>query len=201
MIVADNFLWLHLPKTGGTTMNQIFRDLAIPGITIDPDGERCKHDSVALRQSRGVWQAGERTRFITARRLAAWLVSDWNHKRRHCGLPELAFEPVRHGLYYSLRLGGVWVAADWWLRYFEVDATVTALRLENLVDDFNARLLPLLPANTPPLQQPQRLNAAPPAAGAAASITPQDLAVIQAVNPLWSQWEARLYTTEPVGLD
>jgi hypothetical protein len=193
MIIGDTFLWLHLPKTGGTTMNQIFRQLAIPGIAIDPDGERCKHDSVALRQSQGSWRAGGRARFITARRLAAWLLSDWKHKRRHCGLPDLAFEPVRCGLYYSLRLGGVWVAADWWLRYFEVDATVTALRLESLVDDFNARLLPLLPATTPPLQAPPRLNAAPLQNNAEALFSPQDLAVMRVVNPLWSQWESRLY--------
>ena len=52
-------------------------------------------------------------------------------------LPDLDFEPVRSGLFYSLRLGGTWVAADWWLQYFDVDETVTALRLEHLQEDLN----------------------------------------------------------------
>jgi hypothetical protein len=30
MIIADAFPWLHLPKTGGTSMNRLFRQLARP---------------------------------------------------------------------------------------------------------------------------------------------------------------------------
>lgn len=105
MIVADSFLWLHLPKTGGTSMNRLFLDRAIPNIAVDPDDVPAKHDSVPLREGRGDWRAGGRRRFITARRLTDWLVSDWQHKRRHMGLPDLDFAPVRSGLSYSLRLG------------------------------------------------------------------------------------------------
>ena len=194
MIIADAFLWLHLPKTGGTSMTRLFRQLELPGITVDADDTAAKHDSVALRESRSPWRAGQRQRFITARRLESWLVSDWYHKRRHMGLAELPFEPVRSGLFYSLRAGGVWMAADWWLRYFDVGAGVTALRLEHLSVDVNRQLLPLLPAGTPPLDPllMPRDNAKPEQANAA-QIEHADLQRIQSVNPLWSRWQQELY--------
>ena len=194
MIIGDRFLWLHLPKTGGTSMNRLFREQGLEGVLVDGDDTPAKHDSVPLRESRGNWRAGDRCRFITARRLETWLISDWQHKRRHMNLPDLDFEPVRSGLFYSLRLGGTWVAADWWLQYFELDERVTALRLEHLCADLNQLLLPLLPAGTPPFQSPPRDNARPAAVGAAPDFTATDRAQIRAVNPRWSAWEEQVYS-------
>ncbi|MBC1265335.1 hypothetical protein FPZ61_14550 [Synechococcus sp. BSA11S] len=201
MIIAESFLWLHLPKTGGTTMNRLFRSLALPAVEVDADSDRAKHDSVTLRESRGSWRAGDRRRFISSRRLSSWLLSDWRHKRRHMGLPDLPLEPVRSGLFYSLRLGGVWVAADWWLRYFDPGDSVTTLRLEHLAEDLNRHLLPLLPSAGAQLLEGilPRENArpanSPSGSGPAESVpfSAEDLARQRCVNPLWAEWEQRVY--------
>ena len=179
-------------------MNRLFRQRALPGVVVDADDTPQKHDSVVLRESRSDWQAGPRRRFITARRLEHWLISDWQHKRRHMHLLDLDFEPVRCGLFFSLRLGGTWVAADWWLQYFEVDERVTALRLEHLQDDLNHHLLPLLPTSTPPVQALPRENAKPEAsagdrAGKSPSFSSDDRARIAAVNPRWQAWQNQVY--------
>ena len=208
MIVGDTFLWLHLPKTGGTSMNRLFHQRALAGVDVDRDDTSAKHDSVAVRENRSSWRAGPRRRFITARRLDHWLMSDWQHKRRHMNLPNLDFEPVRCGLFYSRRLGGTWVAADWWLQYFEISEEVTALRLEHLTTDLNTHLLPLLPAGTAPFNSLPRANARPndpdaspadqaaKAAGHTATapvFTAADRRRIAVVNPRWSRWQQQLY--------
>jgi len=193
MIIADRFVWLHLPKTGGTSMNDLFRGLGIRGLRVDPDDTPRKHDSIRLRESRGLWRAGQRIRFITARRLSDWLLSDWHHKRRHMNLPELPFEPVRCGLSYSLRLGGTWVAADWWLQYFEVDEQTRSLRLEHLESDLNRELLPLLPPRTPALPAPPQRNADPQRQQREQRFSREDLERIHSVNPRWHAWEQRVY--------
>ena len=193
MIIADTFLWLHLPKTGGTSMTSLFHDRQISGVDVDDDSTSLKHDSVALRESRGPWRANARQRFITSRRLENWLISDWEHKRRHMHLPDLDFEPVRSGLFYSLRLGGTWVAADWWLHYFEFDKHVTALRLEALHDDLNRLLLPLLPEGTAPFEAPPRENARPAGPARHPTFSEAERQRIAAVNPLWNKWQTNVY--------
>jgi hypothetical protein len=198
VIIADSFVWLHLPKTGGTSMNHLFRQRALPGVQVDPDDTSEKHDSIALRENRSTWRAGQRRRFITTRPLHQWLISDWQHKRRHMNLPTLDFEPLRSGLFYSLRLGGVWVAADWWLSYFELDEQFTALRLEHLQNDLNRHLLPLLPSGTTPFGSLPRENTKPTAAADdQPRFSTADLSRIHTVNPRWSAWEQQVYGGGP----
>ena len=193
MIIADAFLWLHLPKTGGTSMNRLFLERQLSGVEVDDDSTSVKHDSVALRESRGTWRANSRQRFITSRRLEDWLISDWEHKRRHMQLPNLDFEPVRSGLFYSLRLGGTWVAADWWLQYFELDQRVTALRLEALHDDLNRLLLPLLPEGAVPFEPPPLENARPAKPPEQPAFSQIERQRIASVNPKWDAWQKQVY--------
>jgi len=176
-------------------MNRLMRQLNLADVVVDPDDQDSKHDSIRVREARSNWQAGTRQQFITARMLDRWLISDWQHKRRHMKLPDLPFEPVRSGLFYSLRLGGTWVAADWWLQYFSVDDSTIALRLENLVEDFNHLMLPFLPANTPPLQSAPKDNAKPSNIKLAEEpiFSQDDLKRIHTNNPRWSSWQQKIY--------
>ena len=70
---------------------------------------------------------------------------------------QLPFNPVKSGLFYSLRLGGTWVAADYWIQYFNATSCTHTIRLENLEEDSNRYVLPLLPKGTKPLKFP-RIN-------------------------------------------
>lgn len=174
-------------------MNRLFRERQLAGVEVDSDNTPAKHDSIALREQRSDWQAGQRRRFITARRLEAWLISDWQHKRRHMNMPELDFTPVRCGLFYSLRLGGIWVAADWWLQYFELDQHMDSLRLEVLHEDLNRLLLPLLPEGTAPFESPPRENSRPANQNDKPTFSPADLQRIAAANPRWNAWQQQVY--------
>lgn len=193
MIIADEFVWLHIPKTGGTSMNRLFRDSRIANILIDDDSSVSKHDSIALREGSSTWRCAGRKRFFTIRRLHYWLISDWHHKRRHMNLPNLDFQPVRSGLFYSLRLGGVWVSADWWLSYFDIDKFCIPLRLENLSSDLNRKVLPLLPDNSLPFQEIPIENSRPSSIDNNTYFSESDLFRISATNPRWSSLEAMLY--------
>ena len=154
VIEGPSFVWLHLPKTGGTSTAHLFRSLAIPGVNVDPDEIDEKHQSLAVRQQ-ATQSPGKKLSIITTRRLADWLLSDWHHKTLKMGL-DIPFSPVKSGLFYSLRLGGTWVAADYWIHYFKATSCDHVVRLEHLEEDSNKIVLPLLPANTKTLRFPQK---------------------------------------------
>ena len=144
MIWNEQFVWLHIPKTGGTTMSRIFKNINDPHLMIDDDSEDKKHDSEYERRNRDDnWNIGARKKLVNIRRLSSWLVSDWKHKRKHMKLPELPFEPVRSGLFYSVRLGGIWITADYWLKHLCVDRNTQLIRLEYLEVDFKKYVFPL----------------------------------------------------------
>ena len=69
MIYNDKFVWLHLPKTGGTTVHNLFKDMEAPGLHVDSNNSKTKPDSLELREQTG-W-IRERSPF-TFRRLEDW---------------------------------------------------------------------------------------------------------------------------------
>ena len=108
---------------------------------------------------------------------------------------DLPFEPVRSGLFYSLRLGGTWVAADYWLHYFEIDRCDAVIRLEHLEDDANQLIRPLLPEGIPKLvfghhntkNYPRMLRR---------YFNYSDIRRVYQSNPLWKEWERKCYGCE-----
>ena len=191
MINATSFIWLHLPKTGGTSTARLFRQLALAGVVADPDDDDSKHDALEMRIGSNHPAASTQKIFITSRQLPQWLLSDWHHKTIAMGLA-LPFEPVRSGLFYSLRLGGTWVAADYWLRYFQIERCDGAIRLEHLEEDANALVHPLLPAGSPKLVFP-RHNANHYSRHLGDFFSRRDLNRIYTNNPVWAAWEESIY--------
>ena len=177
---------MHLPKTGGTSTAEMFSKLNLEGVHVDSQDLDSKHQ--ALKDDA---LGSKRIKIITSRRLADWLISDWHHKTKKMGL-HLPFEPVKSGLFYSLRLGGTWVAADYWIHYFNATQCDHTVRLENLEDDSNRLVWPLLPEGTPKLQFPKR-NINSYERNIETFIGARDLKRIYANNPAWSAWEQTVY--------
>ncbi len=190
MLISDSFIWLHLPKTGGTSTARLFRRLDIPGISVDPDSVDAKHESIEIRLGKMKMEMEKKT-IITSRRLAHWLLSDWHHKRKKMNL-EIPFDPVKSGLFYSLRLGGTWVAADYWIHYFNATSCTYTVRLEHLEEDSNRYVLPLLPKGTKSLEFP-RQNTNQYSHKIEDFFSRRDLKRIYENNPAWTAWEEKIY--------
>lgn len=191
MIIGERFIWLHLPKTGGTSASRLFAELAIPSVVADDQSLDSKHESIEARLPDWDQEQNSKAIYITLRRLPQWLLSDWHHKKLKMGL-DIPFEPVKSGLFYSLRLGGIWVAADYWMRYFHVDHCSGVIRLEHLEDDVREKIVPLLPADTPPLRFPKD-NANCYSRKLSDYFRSSDIKRIYATNPIWQQQELQAY--------
>jgi hypothetical protein len=195
MIIGEQFIWLHLPKTGGTSTANLFRELGVKDIVVDPDDIDSKHDSFHKRHEEHGLQLEGKHVFVTLRRLTSWLLSDWHHKTRKMGL-DLPIDPVRSGLFYSLRLGGIWVTADYWLRFFDINANTEIIRLEHLESDANRMVLPLLPqddqARIKQLSFP-RLNTNQYHHHPETFFKRREIEALYANNPLWKQLEVAAY--------
>lgn len=85
MIWNDDFVWLHVPKCGGTFFQALFREYYrlssirqdLVGLDVDP--EIRWHDLIAVRERRDpAFRAGNRTVIVPIRRLSSWLVSIYN---------------------------------------------------------------------------------------------------------------------------
>lgn len=191
MIIAPTFIWQHLPKTGGTSTASLFRNLSLADIAVDCDNEDTKHDSFDMRINQTGLDITSKKIFITLRQLPSWLISDWHHKTNIMGL-RIPFEPVRSGLFYSLRLGGTWVAADYWLHYFSIDRCDSIIRLEYIEEDANRLVHPLLPQGSPYLRFPRyNTNSYSPDIGT--FFHHKDLTRIYTNNPLWHDCEKKVY--------
>ena len=128
---------------------------------------------------------------ITSRRLSSWLLSDWHHKTKKMGL-SLPFEPVRCGLFYSLRLGGIWVSADYWIHYFKAKSCTHVVRLEHLEEDSNRIVVPLLATKINCLNFPTS-NANNYKRKIERFFSGADLKRIYQNNPAWTSWEEEVY--------
>lgn len=87
MVIADNFVWAHLPKTGGDSTHKLFRCL---GLDCESDSIRQsgKHHSFAQREkATGQDLTDRRRRIMNIRRLPSWVLSRAKHQERNNGYP------------------------------------------------------------------------------------------------------------------
>lgn len=81
MVISDNWIWLHFPKTGGTATEKILRSYfsEYPDVIFDDLDDKSNpvwHQTVAERQKLNPdFTLGERRVFANIRRLPTWLLS------------------------------------------------------------------------------------------------------------------------------
>ena len=104
MLISSNFIWLHLPKTGGTSTARLFRELNRPGISIDPDHVDTKHQSIQDRLENLLRKKTE----VLSRRLTSWLLNYFFIKLKKMGLTPIRSCQKRIVLFIAARwhLGG-----------------------------------------------------------------------------------------------
>ena len=189
MILSDNFIWLHLPRTGGSStaawMRQIQNASDLP-LHIDPCDERLKHDNLATRFQR--LGKTQEVKFIAMnfRPLSDWLIS--NHQWAQSAGLKVPIERYLEGEFFSLRMGR-WCSADWWLDYFEMDQVTHLFWSETLESDWRAFLNEATGLSIPTDLKMERTNAsrgAPERAGFAETFRES---IATARNPKWSALE------------
>jgi hypothetical protein len=81
MIISDKYVWLHVPKTGGTSVEQMFRIIGSDYLLIDDKKNPRKHDSYETKQQiTGLDLTESRVRISNIRRLPEWVLSYNVHK-------------------------------------------------------------------------------------------------------------------------
>ncbi len=144
MIYSSQFIWLHLPRSGGTaTANWMreMREVLRPPIAIDPDTDSAKHDNLltrALRRPGDINPLLDRHQVpvcINFKRLPSWLRSMYLFMK-HLGF-DVEEERYMRGEFFSLRVGQ-WCPADWWIDYFDFDQIDHLFRSDQLEDDWNS---------------------------------------------------------------
>ena len=79
MVIAEEFVWAHLPKTGGDSTSEMFCIVGVDG-DIGDTRSSCKHDSFEQRQAKcGIDLTVSRKRIMNIRRLPHWLLSRAQH--------------------------------------------------------------------------------------------------------------------------
>lgn len=195
MIISKDIIWLHFPKTAGTTFNQIFQEIGqfyIDGDNqTDQYGIHIKHDSIERRENMSSWKYSGQKKFINCRRLPDWILSDFFFKKDFLNLNS-DFNLCRQGVIkYALRHNGEIKPADWWVQYFKVD-DVNSLRFDNLSEDLNNKLVSHIPELNY-VELNVRRNSSLTKKNMLDYFSPNDIKIMYKNNPLWETWERKTY--------
>ena len=137
MILGKDFVWAHMPKTGGNSTATMF-DLFDTQITLkDELNKHIKHETFAGRQKRTGVDCTDRIRVMNIRRLANWALSLAQHQHRYSKI-EMNIEELANG---QVRInngkGGYKLHhMDSYLKNFMCGRVDKWLRTEHLPSDF-----------------------------------------------------------------
>ena len=194
MIVSNKLVWYHLPKTAGTTTDQLFEASGIHLSWKDSQSSYLKHLPPRDHPNCELIPFAGKQPVVNFRRLPFWLVSNYQHKIQRMGL-QLSIDPMKRGLFWRDR-DNQWLPADWWIYRLGIDTSWSFLRVESLKLDFLACLASFEPISLRK-QFKVRLvssrNKSKYNRTLAKWFDSQDLSRIYEANPLWTNLEQQVY--------
>lgn len=201
MIWHNDFVWLHLPRAGGTATANWVREIfqrnnshagsALARVSVDDDLLRQKHDNLLTREIRFGEISGCRSVVMNFRRLDEWLLS--NFKFAKAAGMNVSLERYLAGEYFSLRLGN-WCLADWWLHYFEMERVSHYFRLDRLEEDWRQFLQDTVGLEIPACHNIVKMNQAPECAECWPALHEGCWRVAYEKNPAWTKLEQQIFS-------
>jgi hypothetical protein len=197
LILHKNFVWLHLPRTGGTATTSWLKqvDLALQlKLNITPQGLPAKHDNVNIRSLRLDESFDSKIITMNFRSLPEWLMSNY-HFALSTGL-KVPFERYMEGEFFSLRVGQ-WCLADWWLEYFEVGKISHFMNVQHLEEDWRKFLKEACGVIVPKEIQMKIENENSKTLSIFNSVMNFNWDIAYAQNPIWKSIENSLNCKKP----
>lgn len=194
MIITKHLSWVHLPKTAGTTTDQLFLASNVPVLWRDSQDSPNKHLPLSLHSELAVFKSNSRQKVSNFRRLPCWLLSNHQHKLQRMGL-NLPLKYMRKGLFWRER-ELEWLPADWWLDRFEIEDNWEFIRVEFLKSDFIDCLFRYEHIGFVPrlkIRAQRSRNCNDYLHKLDAWFSPSDLLSLYSANPKWSFIERKLY--------
>jgi hypothetical protein len=193
MIVSQNFVWAHLPKTGGDATAAMMQKVPRLIVLADPALDNAKH--LPLDERRG--SIAGKLLVANMRRLSSWAVSMARHRERFGAYPD--YEPQGAGARAGVASES---AADDLLELivgrYEIDVWLRQEQLEDDVVRFLREVAGLTDAEEAAVRSVGRVNEnrsrlqlRKPAPER--YFTPEQLEAIYANNPRWAAIERRVY--------
>ena len=201
MIQGRDFIWQHVPKCAGHTVEMALRAglLGRRDVKFDPRFPEYIgwHDGLRSRAGRDPeFNADGKTIISGFRRLPHWLLSRVHYEASRPPHRCATREMVRRGAYFE-QTGEVWTADGLLEGYVCAEHPQKWIRVEYMLEDFRAAFSGEIGARMPAAEWQLRRVRNPTQIRYLEAVefhfTPEDLVALYATNPIWAALERTLY--------
>jgi hypothetical protein len=191
MIASKRFIWLHVPKTGGHTVQAA---LKAAGVELTP--EEIAHEGLRQRELRDpAFAVGDRVVVAGLRRLPHWILSRVHYEASRAPYRLVSREMLLRGEFFE-RSGEI-NRADDYAAVFDDPRITRWVRLENLQEDFVRHFGDLLDGRVRLAARKLRRFINPTYVSYIKDprffFTLDELKALYAANPVWAELERRAY--------
>lgn len=192
MVIGPDFVYAHIPKTGGDAVHQYFSLIADASWVIDDTTKAEKHLGIVKRGN-----GDKRHRILSFRRLPSWSLSFLHALTAHPNdWPPFGWHSAEDILRPETALMRPW--ADEWLARVTDGLPVTHwLRMESLAEDFIAVLSSIVrPLSTDEQRTIRQARTKPPREydhNPGRFWSEEQIAELYRMNPAWADIERKIY--------